>query len=856
MTKLVIVESPTKARTIGAYLPDGYEVMASMGHVRDLPSSATEIPKSVRGESWARLGVDVEEGFSPLYVISARRRDTIKKLKAAMMDADELIIATDEDREGESIGWHLLEVLQPKIPVKRMVFHEITREAIERALAETRSIDDHLVKAQETRRILDRLVGYTLSPLLWKKIAPKLSAGRVQSVAVRLLVERERERHAFVASSYWDLAAELDKRPEGSAEPFGATLTHVGDKSVASGKDFDADTGRVTEGRDVLVLDEKAARELQARIEPAEWTVTAVDTRDATRKPYPPFTTSTLQQEAGRKLRMSARDTMRVAQSLYEQGFITYHRTDSVHLSEEAVNGTRGRIRDLYGKEFLSPKPRQYKTKTRGAQEAHEAIRPAGGEMKPVADLPVSGRESALYDLIWKRTMATQMANARLQFASVTIEAADARFRARGRRVLFPGFFRAYVEGSDDPDAAIEDQDAPLPELKQGEILDLRRLESVGHETKPPSRFTEAALVKALEAGGVGRPSTYASIISTIQDRGYVQKQGSTLIPTFTAFAVTGLLESDFERLVDVGFTAEMEEDLDRIAEGDVDWQGYLSRFYQGDEGLEKQVELALDMVDPRSASTVALGDIRVRIGRYGPYLEQGEGEERVTAALPDDLAPGDLTAELAAELIERGQTGPEALGEDPETDQSVYLKDGPYGPYVQLGEDGRGKDRPKRVSLPKGTEPNSVDLDLALQLLALPRLIGKHPETGEEIRAGIGRYGPYVVHDGTFASLEKDDDVLTVDLERGLELLAEKAKRRKGGGRRQAKVLKELGKHPDDGEMLNVLDGRYGPYVKHGKINASLPKDTDPESVTLEDAVKLLAEKRGRGGPIKRSRL
>ncbi|MCB0217643.1 MAG: type I DNA topoisomerase [Caldilineae bacterium] len=857
MTKLVIVESPTKAKTISGYLPKDYVVMASMGHVRDLPSSAAEIPKAVRGESWARLGVDVEEGFAPLYVISPKRRDTIKKLKTALKDADELIIATDEDREGESIGWHLVEVLQPKVPVKRMVFHEITREAIERALSETRQIDDHLVRAQETRRILDRLVGYTLSPLLWKKIAPKLSAGRVQSVAVRLLVERERERHAFVKSGYWDLAASLAKQPDRPAERFGAALSHVGGKAVATGKDFDADTGQVAAGRDVLVLDEAAARALKARLEGADWAVTAVESRQATRSPSPPFTTSTLQQEAGRKLRLSARDTMRVAQSLYEQGFITYHRTDSVHLSDEAVDGARGRITDLYGKDYLSPKPRQFKTKSRNAQEAHEAIRPAGGEMKPVAELPLSGREAALYDLIWKRSMATQMAEARLEFASVTIEAADAVFRARGRRVLFPGFFRAYVEGSDDPEAAIEDQDAPLPELKQGEALSLRELEAVGHETKPPARFTEAALVKALEANGVGRPSTYASIISTIQDRGYVQKQGSALTPTFTAFAVTGLLESDFESLVNVGFTAEMEEDLDHIAEGKVDWQTYLARFFQGEKGLESLVGLAGDMVDPRSASTVALGEVRVRIGRFGPYLERGEGDARMTAALPEDLAPGDLTPELAEELLEKGQTGPEALGEDPATGQPVYLKDGPYGPYVQRGEDGTGKDRPPRVSLPKDVPAETVDLALALRLLELPRLLGEHPESGKEVRAGIGRFGPYVVHDGVFASLKKEDDVLEIDLARGLELLAAKAARGPGRGRATtANVLKALGEHPDDKEPVNILDGRYGPYVKHGKTNASLPKDADPQAYTLADALKLLSEKRGRGGPIKRSRV
>ena len=788
-------------------------------------------------------------------MISSRRKSTLKELRDALKQADELIIATDEDREGESIGWHLIETLKPKVPVKRMVFHEITKEAIAHALAETRQIDQDLVRAQETRRILDRLVGYTLSPLLWKKIAPKLSAGRVQSVAVRLIVERERERHAFVRGSYWGLSAQLNKRPDGEEHRFKAELVENAGQSIATGKDFDPDTGQVAKGKKVLVLSEEDARKLAASLEKTDWKVEAVATRPAKRKPAPPFTTSTLQQEAGRKMRMSARDTMRTAQSLYEKGHITYHRTDSVNLADEAINGARERVKRQYGPEYLSPKPRRFKTKARSAQEAHEAIRPAGGAMKTLAELDLSGPEAKLYDLIWKRTMATQMAEAQLEFSSVDIRAAEALFKARGRRVVFPGFFRAYVEGADDPDAAIEDRDAPLPELSQGEAIDLRELDASGHETKPPGRFTEASLVKALEENGVGRPSTYASIIGTILDRGYARKQGSALVPSFVAHAVTSLLESDFDSLVNTGFTAEMEEDLDGIAEGKVEWKAYLAKFFNGEEGLASLVETAEQVVEPRSASTVDLDGIKVRIGRYGPFIEHGEDDERITVALPEDLAPGDLSAELVKELIERGEKGPASLGTDPESDKTIYLKDGPYGPYVQLGEDGKGKDRPKRVSLPKGTEASAVDLELALSLLSLPRSLGNHPETGEEIKAGIGRYGPYVVQNKTFASLKKDDDVLSVDLERALELLAEKAKRGTRG-RNAAKVLKELGAHPDDGEMLNILDGRYGPYVKHGKINASLPKETDPSEYTLEEAVKLLAEKAGRGGPIKRSRI
>lgn len=863
MTKLVIVESPTKARTIGAYLPKDYVVLASMGHVRDLPSSAAEIPKAMREASWSRLGVDVEAGFAPLYVVSAKRKDTIKQLKDALKQADEVFIATDEDREGESIGWHLVEVLAPKVPIRRMVFHEITKDAINRALASTRQIDDHLVRAQETRRILDRLVGYTLSPLLWKKIAPKLSAGRVQSVAVRLLVERERERAAFVKGGYWDLGADLAKRPAG-AGGFSAQLALVDGLRVATGKDFDPDTGRVPEGKDLLVLNEAAARSLRERLLGATWRVAELETRRASRQPYPPFTTSTLQQEAGRKLHLSARETMQVAQALYENGHITYHRTDSYNLSEEAIAGARQRIQALYGADHLSPEPRRFKTKSRSAQEAHEAIRPAGGDMLPVAQLPLSGREARLYDLIWKRAMATQMADAQLEFATVQVDAgpvdapAQARFVARGRRVIFPGFFRAYVEGSDDPEAAIEDKDAPLPLLTEGEVLDLQDLLANGHETKPPARFTEASLVKSLEAHGVGRPSTYAAILGTIQDRGYVRKAGSALVPTYTAFAVTALLESDFQSLVNIGFTAAMEEDLDRIAEGKVEWRAYLERFFKGPEGLEQLVDLAQGNVDPRSASTVRLlPDVSVRIGRFGPYLERGSGEDRQTAALPDDLAPADLTAGLAESLFAQGELGPASLGVDPDSNQPVYVKEGPFGPYVQRGEDDSAP-KPARVSLPKGLTPEQLDLPTALALLSLPRTLGEHPESGKPVKAGIGRFGPYVVHETSFASLKKDDDVLQIGLERAMELLAEKRGRgaRGGGaGAGTAGAIAILGPHPDDGEPVAVMPGRYGPYVKHGKTNATLPKEMDASKVTMDQAVNMLAAKAGRGGPVRRSR-
>ncbi len=784
MSILVVVESPTKARTIGRYLPDDYVVLASMGHVRDLPSSASEIPKSYRDKDWASLGVDVEAGFEPLYVIPRKRRGTIKELRAALRGSDALVIATDEDREGESIGWHLVEVLRPDVPVQRMVFHEITRDAITAAMQNTRTIDERLVRAQEARRILDRLVGYRLSPLLWRKIAPKLSAGRVQSVAVRFLVDRERQRRAFVVGSYWDLAAELTKQPDRPEHHFAARLRSLDGKRIATGKDFDENTGLISEEADVLLLDEQGAAALHERLLGADWNVLDVQVKTQVRRPYPPFTTSTLQQEAGRKLGLSPRDTMRTAQQLYESGLITYHRTDSFSVASEAVAGIRRRVEKMYGDDFLSPKPRRYRTKSRTAQEAHEAIRPAGTAMRPLKELSLDGRQARLYDLIWKRTMATQMADATLELVTVDTGVANAVFRSSGRRVRFPGFFRAYVEGSDDPEATIENRDSPLPDLRVGEEVELLSLEPEGHETKPPARFTEASLVKELERAGVGRPSTYASIISTALERGYAFKRGRALVPSFTAFAVTGLLESDFAHLVDTGFTAAMEADLDRIASGEVDWREYLSGLYLGSDGLAAQIEAAAERIDPRQASTVDLGDVAVRIGRYGPFLESQSNGNRLIAAVPDDLAPSELTHELADELLAAGSTGPKALGEDPESGKAIYLKSGPYGPYVQLGEDGKGKSKPKRASLAPGMEPDSVDLSVALELLRLPRSLGTHPESGEPVQAGIGRYGPYVVHKKLYASLPKEEDVLTVKLDRALELLAAKAARRKRGGK------------------------------------------------------------------------
>lgn len=850
MKRLVVVESPTKARTIRNFLPRGeYRVEACMGHVRDLPSSASEIPPSLKNEDWAVLGVNVEAGYEPLYVVPKEKKKVVKELKDALKGADELLLATDEDREGESIGWHLLEVLKPKVPVRRMVFHEITREAIQNALRNSREIDQRLVDAQETRRVLDRLVGYTISPLLWKKVAPRLSAGRVQSVAVRLLVQRERERLDFVAAGYWDLQAAL----EHDRQRFSATMVALGGRRLATGRDFDENTGKLREGSDALVLGQAEAKALAGRLPSEPWRVVAVESRQVVRRPAPPFITSTLQQEANRKLGLSARRAMQVAQKLYEQGLITYMRTDSPNLSQEAISAARRAVEERYGEDYLSPEPRQFAAKQKGAQEAHEAIRPAGTGMRTKDELGLSGVEGALYDLIWKRTVATQMAEARLQQTRADIAAGEegpdqALFRATGQTVLFPGFFRAYVEGSDDPSAALEDRDNPLPELKQGDRPACREVEAQGHETKPPARYTDATLVRTLEQEGVGRPSTYASIIDTIVDRGYVRREGKQLVPTFTAFATNQLLEQNFEQLVDTGFTAEMEQILDDIAAGDKQPTRYLEGFYRGPQGIEPRVAEALEKVDARKVSTLAhpkWGPFRVRVGRYGPYVEGEIDGERKTASLPDTLAPADTDEEALRNLLESSNEPDEVLGIHPKLDQPVLLKQGPYGPYVQLGDDDQ-EGKPKRMSLPKGMQMEDVDLETAARLLELPRALGEHPEGGV-VRASIGRYGPYVQHGSTFASLRAEDDVLTVDLDRALELLAQKTMK--------SRALRVLGTHPDTGAPVEVFEGRYGPYVKHQRTNATLPKGVTPESVTLAEALDLLAAKAGKAGAKKGGR-
>lgn len=854
MKSLVIVESPTKAKTIRKFLSKEFLVDSSYGHIRDLPANAKEVPAKLKKEKWANLGINTDNDFEPLYVISSDKKKVVKKLKDLLDDSDELILATDEDREGEGIAWHILEVLKPKVPVKRMVFHEITKEAIVDALKNFRQINMDLVDAQETRRVIDRLAGYTISPLLWKKIAPGLSAGRVQSVAVELVVQRERERMRFRSGSYWDLRATLS--PEGQNATFTADLQHLDGKRLATGKDFDESTGKLSKPKSVLLLEETQAKALQKVLGESNWKVTDLETSTQERSPGPPFTTSTLQQEANRKLGMSAKDTMRTAQKLYEEGFITYMRTDSTSLSSQAINAARASVESMYGSDYLHSTVRSYNKKAKGAQEAHEAIRPAGSSFKTPQETGLSGREFKLYDMIWKRTVATQMANAKLEFTHATIQALlstsahntlpfkEATFKASGKKILFPGYFRAYVEGSDDPAAEIEDQEKSLPDLSVSDPLDCKKIEALSHETKPPARFTEATLVKFLEKEGVGRPSTYATIIETIQNRGYVRKEGNALVPTFTAFAVTELLEKHFPDLVDVQFTSEMEQQLDEIAQGNEDRIKYLRKYYDGEAGLKSSVERQESQISPADARRIdlpleGLDDVDIFVGRYGPYAQLNQNGETMSASLPMDMSPGDITIEKLRELIRINEKGPDSMGKDPKTGEHVFLLTGRYGPYVQLGEVSETNKKPPRASLLKGMKAEEITLELALKLLELPRELGNHPETGKPIKAGVGRFGPYVVHDGTFKSLTKDDNVLTVELGRAVELLAEAKNKTK-----KSSEVKSLGKHPSLGDDINVMTGRYGPYLKVGKLNVGLPKGEDPETLTLEKALGFIEEK------------
>ena len=837
--RLVIVESPAKAKTIAGYLGSGYVVESSIGHIRDLPNNASEIPAALKGESWARLGVDVEHGFEPLYVVDSRKKRVVSDLKAKLKQADELLLATDEDREGEAIAWHLVEVLKPTVPVRRMVFHEITRPAIERALTETRDIDKSLVDAQETRRILDRLYGYEVSPVLWRKIMQGLSAGRVQSVATRLVVERERERMTFVAAEYWDIVATFDPGA------FTARLAALDGKRVAQGRDFSRE-GSLRNG-DAVQLTEADARDLAAKLEGAAFAVASVEEKPYTRRPAPPFMTSTLQQEASRKLRFSSQQTMRVAQRLYENGYITYMRTDSTTLSESALAAARTQATELYGAESVPAEPRRYERRVKNAQEAHEAIRPAGDRFRTPDEVrrELSADEHNLYDLIWKRTVASQMADARGQTVSARIagDASDGRraeFQTSGTVITFRGFLLAYEEGRDDPSDDAEEK--RLPPLAEGDELGATALEPEGHSTTPPSRYTEASLVKALEERGIGRPSTYAAIMGTILDRGYVRRQGQALVPEFLAFAVVQLLERHFPQLVDYDFTARMEDDLDEIASGEEERDAWLRRFYFGDgdggAGLKELVEGRLAEIDAREVNTVPIprSDIVVRVGRYGPYLERGDQRQ----TLPPELAPDELSPQRAEELLAQGRQERE-LGVDPESGRPISVRAGRYGPYVT--EVVEGDEKPRTASLFSSMSPETVTLEEALRLLTLPRTLGE--VDGEEVVAANGRYGPYVKQGKTSRSLDSEEQLFTITLEEALAKLAEPPRR---GRRAAVPPLKELGADPVSGKPVVLKEGRFGPYVTDGETNASLRAGDTVDSITPERAAELLQARRERG--------
>ena len=868
---LVIVESPAKAKTLSRFLGGKFRVEASIGHVRDLPERASEVPKEIKDKPWGRMAVDVDGDFTPYYVVPLSKKKRISELKAAVKDASEVLLATDPDREGESISAHLQEVLQPKVPTRRIVFHEITEEAVREAIANARDVDANLVKAQEGRRILDRLFGYTLSPVLWKKVGTGLSAGRVQSVAVRLIVEREEERRAFHKASFWDLEARI----AAEGREFTATLVRLGDRRIASGKDFDAATGKLKETTARLLTEADAgalAADLRGRL---PWAVTAVEERPQTQRPSPPFTTSTLQQEANRKLGYSADRTMKAAQGLHDEGLISYHRTDSTTLSQKALGEAAKAVKDIYGAEFHTG-TRQYQTKVRNAQEAHEAIRPTDFDRRPQQMSGLDADEARIYELIWKRAIASQMADARLLRTSVEITApsgqGDAVFTASGKAIQFAGFLRAYVEGSDDPAAALDDQETILPTLSRGQPIGaegadgatLARLESKGHETTPPARYTDASLVKRLEDEGIGRPSTYASIIKTILGRGYVFRQGKALVPSFTAFAVTGLLRSHFSDYVDLGFTAEMEEDLDQIASGERTSFDFVREFYRGTAGrpgLEQRAQsddqIPYPAVDVGTDPQTDL-PIRVRIGRFGPFLARGEGGDGHTASLPDDVAPADFTVDQAVDLLNAKAEGPRSLGVHPATAEKVYLLTGRYGPYVQLGEmpekgaKGAKAPKPKRASLPKTLfSESTLTLDQALQLLGLPRQVGLHPDDGKPIVANFGPYSPYVKHNTDFRSLDSEAAVFEVTLDQAVELFRQPKQSRRQSVSRT--VLNALGARPGTEKAMQVLSGRYGPYVTDGTTHASLPKSADPATITIAEAEELLKAREAMGPPQKK---
>ena len=854
-TKLVIVESPAKARKIGSFLGDDYVVEASVGHIRDLPQRAADIPKEFKKFAWAKEGVNIEEDFAPLYVINPDKKAKVSELKELMKDADELILATDEDREGEAIAWHLIEVLRPKIPVRRMVFHEITKEAIQKAAKETRDLDYRLVDAQETRRVLDRLYGYRLSPVLWKKVMPRISAGRVQSVATRLIVERERERMAFISSAWWDLAAVC-------APGFNARLLSLEGKRVAATNDFDSNGGIKEKSlENILLLDEAGARELVQSLSGQSLIVKSLEESPRTERPKAPFTTSTMQQDAGSRLGWGAQLTMRIAQRLYENGYITYMRTDSVTLSSSAITAARSSAQALYGKEFVPATPRVYEGKTKNAQEAHEAIRPAGDSFKTPGELApeLSRDEFALYDLIWKRTVASQMSDAKKQQMRVDFDVKtktdkNAIFRANGSVLTFAGFLAAYEEIAEDKSDA-EDTDRRLPAMSVGEKISVNEYTCEGHETKPPARYTEPTLVKKLEELGIGRPSTFASIMQTIQDRGYVAKRGRALVPTFLAFSVTGLLEQHFTKLIDYEFTASMEEDLDRIANGETERVAWLTNFFYGSENNPGLEDLSADLgaIDAQAINTMKMGeDIEIRVGRYGAYLQQGQGEERKFANIPEEMAPDELTLPKAIELLAK-PSGERKLGTDPETGLEVIAKSGRFGAYItevfpeEIVEEGAKKKRkkkdapkPKTASLLSTMTLDTIDLKDALRLLSLPRTLGTYQD--EPITVQNGRYGPYMKHGADSRTLTSEDQLFSIGLEEAIEIYKQPKVRRRGVAK---PPLKELGQDPTTGKEVIVKDGRFGVYVTDGEVNATLRRGDAVELLTIERALELLAGRR-----------
>jgi DNA topoisomerase-1 len=866
---LVIVESPAKARTISRYLGSNYTVEASIGHIRDLPKGAKDLPEQYKKEKWAHLGVNVDSEFEPVYIVPSDKTKQIKKLKDDLKNADALYLATDEDREGEAISWHLFEVLKPKVPVKRLVFHEITKSAILKALQNTRSIDEDLVRAQETRRIIDRLYGYEVSPLLWRKIGKNLSAGRVQSVAVRLIVERERERMGFHNATFWDLLGTFSKQND--EKNFQATLVSIGEQNIPSGKDFDPATGKLIDARKFL-LDEEKAKEFALKLQNGEAKVVAIDDRPYTQKPYAPFTTSTLQQEANRKFGFTARTTMSLAQTLYENGHITYMRTDSTTLSNEAIHASRELVRTQYGEEYLPDSPRIYQTKVKNAQEAHEAIRPAGSQF----DLPgvlqnsLSYDAFRLYDLIWKRTIASQMSDARGRRLTITIQIDDAKFEVTGKTIEFPGFLRAYVEGSDDPDAQLADREVILPQVQKGETLQCLHLEAKSHTTMPPSRYSEASLTRTLEEKGIGRPSTYASIIETILNRHYVFKKGNALVPTWTAFAVCQLLETHLPGLVDYAFTAQLEDQLDAISRGEMGHVDYLHNFYFGkkeknkrskqnvqDEqdakGLKKTLENKIDEIDARDISQIEIGEtsedeepIYLRVGRFGPFLQQGERK----ASVPDDLPPDELTVQSALDMLSNAEQGDTPLGICPTTGKLIFVKVGRFGPYVQRGTSD-DSEKPQNASLLPGMTLDGMNLETAIKLLSLPRVVGTN-EQGEEVVASNGRFGPYIKCGKETRSLPKDISPLDITETQAREILAKPKFQR--GARGQSAPLKEFTESPVTGKAVRVLSGRFGNYITDGETNATLPKETAIEELTFERALDLLAERAAKGPSKKRA--